>query len=102
MSQQHSNPLDIMDVPDWPGATPPDSWAIVSQRDPLVLTNEHGAVGWSPSRSKAWLLPFNQSLAHDQQRLAAGERVALVRNTSSCWEFLMLVADWASSNNLDD
>ena len=64
-------------------------WALVSQRDPLVLTNEHGKVGWSPSRSKAWLLPFNQALAH-------------ARDTSFSWELLMLVADWTSSKNLDD
>jgi len=102
MSQQHTDSLPILDVPDWSGATPPDSWALVSRRAPLVLTNDHGLVGWSPSRSKAWLLPFNQALTNGRQRRAAGEDVALVRNTTSSWEFLMLVADWASSDSLDD
>lgn len=89
MRQEHTDPIAILDVPDWSGETPTDSWALVSQRDPLVLTNEHGKVGWSPSRSKAWLLPFNQALAH-------------ARDTSFSWELLMLVADWTSSKNLDD
>ena len=89
-----AEPLRMLDVPNPDGTPGPDSWAMISQTDPVVFCDGRGAAEWSNRRSDALLLPFHLALSLAKQQLELGDRVTLVRNYEASWEWLMLVANW--------
>ena len=100
MDAANPEPLRILDVPNADGSPGPDSWALISQTDPVVFCVGAGEAVWSNRRMDALLLPFHEALALAQQRTASGSRVALVRNNAASWDWLMLVTDWVTSKSL--
>ena len=102
IEMEADNVLRLLDVPDWNGAPSADGWVLVSQSQPLILAQQNGSEAWTSKRSNAWLMPLQEAMARAQKLVADGERVALVRNNPSSWNFLMLVADWALTANFDE
>ena len=100
MTKAISEPLRMLDVPNADGTPGPDSWALISQTEPVVFCDGRGAAEWSNRRSDALLLPFTEAVSLAQKRTGLGDRVALIRNNAASWEWLMLVADWGDATNL--
>lgn len=91
-------PLRMLDVPDPDGAPPLDQWAILSQRQPLVLAQDAPAAlnPWSSRRSDALLMPWSIALRCAQRLTSDGEAVVLVRGNDESWQWLMLATEWPS------
>jgi hypothetical protein len=89
-------PLRILDVPDPDGAPPLDQWAILSQRQPLVLAQDNAVAlnPWSSCRSDALLMPWFKVLRCAQRLVSDGEAIVLVRGNTESWKWLMLVTEW--------
>lgn len=100
MNTAIAEPVRMLDVPNADGTPGPDSWALISQTEPVVFCDGSGAAEWSNRRSDALLLPFTEAVSLAQKRTGLGDRVALIRNNASSWEWLMLVAEWAPSKSL--